>query len=127
MKRALILIVLLSLLLLSLGLFSDLTQRRVAEEYLLETAQMRRQLHYGGTPVLREMLSQLNARWERDSRWLNCLIDHHHTRAVSTALRQLGSALEMGLETETIKALDLLQDAFGDIHQSDFPSLENVL
>lgn len=127
MRRAYILIVVLSIAAVGLGLWMDLTQQNIAREYLMETEQMRRQLSYGNMEVLREGQAHLYAKWEKDSRWLNCLIDHHHTRAVSTALLQLSTALEQGWKEEAFKALDLLQDAFTDIEQSDFPSLHNVL
>lgn len=127
MKRAVILIITLSIFALGFGLWMDLTQRSVARDYLQETEQMRRQLAYGEMDVLREAQNHLYERWQKDSRWLNCLIDHHHTRAVSSALLQLSTALEQGWKEEALQAIDLLQDALNDIEESDFPRLDNVL
>jgi len=127
MKRAVILIVVLSISAIGLGLWMDLTQRSIARDYLQETEQMRRQLLYGDMEVLRNGQSHLQDRWRKDSRWLNCLIDHHHTRAVSAALLKLSTALEQGWQGEAFQALDLLRDAFTEIGESDFPRLDNVL
>lgn len=127
MKRAFLLIITLAVFSVGFGLWMDLTQRGVARDYLQETEQMRRQLLYGDMEVLREGQRHLNARWQKDSRWLNCLIDHHHTRAVSSALLQLSTALEHGWKEEALKALDLLQDALNEISGSDFLRLDNVL
>lgn len=127
MKRAVILIITLTIFAVGFGLWMDITRRSVAEDYLQETEQMRRQLAYGDMDVIRDAQSNLQARWQKDSRWLNCVIDHHHTRAVSSALLQLSTALEQGWKEEALKAIDLLQDALKDIEESDFLRLDNVL
>ena len=127
MKRAVILIITLTIFAVGFGLWMDITRRSVAGDYLQETEQMRRQLAYGDMDVIRDAQSNLQARWQKDSRWLNCVIDHHHTRAVSSALLQLSTALEQGWKEEALKAIDLLQDALKDIEESDFLRLDNVL
>lgn len=127
MKRAVILIITLTIFAVGFGLWMDITRRSVAGDYLQETEQMRRQLAYGDMDVIRDAQSNLQVRWQKDSRWLNCVIDHHHTRAVSSALLQLSTALEQGWKEEALKAIDLLQDALKDIEESDFLRLDNVL
>ena len=66
-------------------------------------------------------LIYLHAQWQHDAVWLNYLISHHHTRAVSTAMVELSTALERQWDTETFQALDALEDALRDVEQSDFP------
>ena len=127
MRRAYLLIILLTVAAVGLGLWADLTQRSVARDYLHQTETLRRQVKAGEMEAAEEAEASIHAKWDKDSLWLNCLIDHHHTRAVSTAFLQLSTALEMGWADESMKALDLLQDAFTDIGQSDFPHLYNVL
>lgn len=126
MRRAYMLIVMLTIASVGLGLWADLTQRSVARQYLFQTENIRQQVIAGEMGAAQDAETAVNAKWDKDSRWLNCLIDHHHTRAVSTAFLQLSTALEMGWTDESLKALDLLQDAFTDIGQSDFPHLFNV-
>lgn len=50
-----------------------------------------------------------------------------NTRAVSTAMVELSTALERQWDTETFQALDALEDALRDVEQSDFPYWENIL
>ena len=69
----------------------------------------------------------LHAKWQHDAVWLNYLISHHHTRAVSAAMVELATALERQWDVETFQALDELEDALRDVEQSDFPYWENIL
>ena len=77
--------------------------------------------------LLLTRLIYLHAQWQHDAVWLNYLISHHHTRAVSTAMVELSTALERQWDTETFQALDALEDALRDVEQSDFPYWENIL
>lgn len=126
MRRAVILITVLTVLCVGLGLWMDLSQRRVAQEYLRNVNGLRVSLREGDTREAVEKQTLLQARWKRDSRWLNCLISHHHTRAVSLAMIQLSTAMEYGWEKETWQALDLVEDALRDVEGSDFPYVENI-
>ena len=127
MRRAYALIIILTAVSVALGLWADLTQRNLAQEYLHQAERLRRQVAQGKMEAARDAENLLHAKWDKDSLWLNCLIDHHHTRAVSTAFLQLSTALDMGWQIESLKSLDLLEDALTDIGQSDFPHLNNVL
>ena len=69
----------------------------------------------------------LHARWEHDADWLNFLIGHHHTRAVTSAMLQLSTALEQRWRDESLRALDGVMDALSEVESSDFATLENIL
>ena len=127
MRRAMILIVLLSVGCVGLGLWMDLAQRNVAGGYLKDVAGIRACLLEGRTEDALAEQAYLHARWQHDAHWLNGLISHHHTRAVSLAMVQLATALERGWEEEVWQALDLLEDALRDVEGSDFPYVENIL
>lgn len=127
MRRAVILIVVLMPLSLGLGLWTDISQQRVAREYLSGSTFIRALLMENNIEQAQAEQAYLHAKWQQDAKWLNCIISHHHTRAVTTALIQLATALDEGWEQEQLKALDQLEDALRDVEQSDFPYLENIL
>ena len=127
MRRAIVLITVLTLVAVGLGLWTDLLQQRVAREYLEGATLLRTYLKESDSQAAAHEQAYLHAKWQQDAKWLNCLISHHHTRAVSTAMISLATALDMGWEEEIYQALDALEDALKDVEQSDFPYLENIL
>lgn len=127
MRRAVILIVVMLVLSVSLGLWMDLSQRAVAREYLDASTGIRALLEAGQPQNALNEQAYWHAKWQHDAKWLNCLISHHHTRAVTTAMVELATALQQGWEDEALRALNKLDDALGDVEQSDFPALENIL
>ena len=127
MRRAITLIVVLTVLCVGLGLWMDLSQRRVAAGYLEGTERIRELLREGKTDEAMAEQAYLHACWEHDARWLNCFVSHHHTRAVALSMVQLATALEHGYQAETWQALDELEDALRDVEGSDFPYPENIL
>ena len=106
MRRAVTLIVVLTALCLGLGLWLDLESRMEAAAH--EQA-------------------YLHARWQYDAGWLNFLIGHHHTRAVTSAMLHLSTALEQRWQDESLRALDEAVDALSEVESSDFATLENIL
>ena len=127
MRRALTLIVILTVLSVGPGVWLDVLQRNTARQYKRSFEEVRQAVIAGFPQQARQEQTYLHALWQRDALWLNCLISHHHTRAVNTALLKLDTALEMNWNQEALQALDELYDALGDIESSDFMSLENVL
>ena len=119
MRRSVILITVILVLCLSLGIWMDVSQQQVARKYL-DSVRLIRELAY-------DEQRYLHAKWQHDAVWLNYLISHHHTRAVSAAMVELSTALERQWDTETFQALDALEDALRDVEQSDFPYWENIL
>lgn len=55
------------------------------------------------------------------------LIGHHHTRAVTSAMLHLSTALEQRWRDETLRALDEVVNALSEVESSDFATLENIL
>lgn len=127
MRRAIWLIVILTVAGLVGGLCADTTQRQTAREYLGGMADVREAVTAGDTQEAAARYAPWQARWQRDKDWLNCLISHHHTRAVSLSMRQLDTALAHGWRDEALRALDELEDALGDIETGDSPLWENIL
>ena len=127
MRRAVLLISILSVLAVGLGLWVDLEQRQVAREYMDGVGMVRWLMDQGEIEKAAQEQAYLHAQWQHDAKWLNCLISHHHTRAVTTAMIELAAALENRWDDEILRALDKAEDALSDIEGSDFCTLENIL
>lgn len=127
MRRAVILIVALTVLSVGLSVWLDLSQRNTARGYMDSFGLVREALEQGKMDEAAQEQAYLHARWQHDAKWLNCLISHHHTRAVNTAMLELATALEQRWPDEALRALDRVMDALGDVASSDFASLENIL
>ena len=93
MRRAVTLIVVLTVLCLGLGLWLDLTQRHTAREYLDALDVVRTEVLENRMDSAAHEQAYLHARWQYDAGWLNFLIGHHHTRAVTSAMLHLSTAL----------------------------------
>ena len=126
MRRAIVLIVTLMALSIGLGLWLDLTQSHTAREYLEALDGMREAIDAGRLEEAAQEQAYLHARWEHDADWLNFLIGHHHTRAVTSAMLQLAT-LEQRWRDESLRALDGVMDALSEVESSDFATLENIL
>lgn len=126
MRRAIVLIVVMLVLSVSLGLWMDFSQQAVAREYLEASTGIRALLTSGQVENALHEQAYWHAKWQHDAKWLNCLVSHHHTRAVTTAMVELATALEQNWNDEALRALNKLDDALGDVEQSDFPALENI-
>ena len=127
MRRALILIITLSLLSFGGGAALDTLQRRTAQQYLQRLDSLRTLIVQENLREAENREMQLRARWQHDARWLNCMISHHHTRDVSSALLHLATALEMGWQKEALLAADEAVDALEEIQDADFLAWENIL
>lgn len=127
MRRAVTLVVVLTALSFGLGLWADLCQQSTAREYLGALSGLRALVEDGRLEEAAHEQAYLHALWQHDSKWLNCLTSHHHTRAVNTAMLKLSTALEQRWRDEALQALDEAQDALGDIENSDFATVENIL
>ena len=86
MRRAITLIVVLTVMCLGLGLWLDLTQRHTAREYLDALDVVRTEVLENRMDSAAHEQAYLHARWQYDAGWLNFLIGHHHTRAVTSAM-----------------------------------------
>ena len=127
MRRAVILIVLLSLLGFGAGYALDVRQQHTARAYLDALADVRALMLAGQPEAAAREQAYLYARWQGDETWLNCLISHEHTKAVNAALMEMTTAMEQGWGDEALRALDRVYDALCDIERSDFATLENIL
>lgn len=127
MRRSVILITVILTLCVPLGVWMDVSQQRIAREYL-DSVRLIRNLADGGQQEQAcDEQRYLHAQWQHDAVWLNYLISRHHTRAVSSAMVDLSTALERRWDVDALQALDALEDALRDVEQSDFPYWENIL
>ena len=120
-------VVVLTVMCLGLGLWLDLTQRHTAREYLDALDVVRREVLENRMDSAAHEQAYLHARWQYDAGWLNFLIGHHHTRAVTSAMLHLSTALEQRWRDETLRALDEVVNALSEVESSDFATLENIL
>jgi len=109
------------------GLGLDVLQQRTAQKYMQGVETIRQLVIQNDLPAARREQAHLHALWQHDARWLNCLISHHHTRAVTSAMLRLSTALDMGWPVQALMALDDAFDALGDIRTGEFATLENLL
>lgn len=127
MRRAIILIVVLSIIGFGGGAWMDRVQSNTAESYQGNVSLIRQWMKQGDTEKAAIEQARLYSKWEVDAKWLNCFISHHHTRAVSQALQELSTAFEFGWEDEIYRALDRTRDALMDVQCGDRLTIENVL
>ena len=127
MRRALILIISLSLLSFGCGFWLDHLRFRTADEYLQQAEAIRllAQKERWQEALKQERL--VCAHWEQDERWLKCLIEHHHSRAVDAAFLQLDTALVNQWMDEALPALDELHMALTEIREDHLPALNHIL
>ena len=126
MRRALILIITLSLLCFGAGLTLDRLQVSTAQQYLNRLHGLRMLVEDEAFSDASAGHRSLHAQWLRDEKWMNCLISHHHTRAVSEAMQQLETALRMGWQVESMQAINDALAALEEIHDAHRMSLQNV-
>jgi len=124
-KRAIILIAVLTVICLSVSIAVDLYEARTAESYLQALRELREVILAGDMAEARAMGSRMSEQWRHDSARLNFFISHHRTRLVTTAMLQLTTALEMEWRDDALKAVDLIQDALDHVHDGDFYRWEN--
>ena len=127
MRRALILIITLALFTFGCGFWLDMLQRDTAEAYLEGVSAIREAVMDGRMDDAAMDQAHLHAMWQHDSAWLNCLISHHHTRNVGSALLKLSTGLELESRVLSLMALDEAQDALEEVATSDLPVWENIL
>ena len=127
MRRALILILVLTAGTFGSGWWLDHLQQHTAENYMAKLAQVRAMVLDGSMEKARKEEAHLHALWQHDSAWLNCLVDHHHTRDISSALLKLSTALERNWADEALRAMDEALDALGEVAESELPKWENIL
>ena len=127
MKRALVLIVVLTAGTFGCGWWLDHLQQHTACRYLAMLDEVRTAVLDSRMDDARREESHLHALWQHDAGWLNTLISHHHTRDVNSALLKLATALEMNWHERAILALDEARDALDEVAHSDLPAWENIL
>jgi len=127
MRRALILIITLSLLTFGCGLWLDDLQKDTAFRYLEGIETIRQAVKDNRMDAARREQAYWHAMWQHDSDWLNCLISHHHTRNVNAGMMALATALEMEWQVESMQAIDETADALQEIAYSNLPLWENIL
>lgn len=127
MRRALLLILLLTAFTFGCGLSLDHLQQKTALRYLDDLHAVRVLVLEGQMDSAAREQAYLHALWQRDAKWLNCLIDHHHTRDVEGAFLKLATAMEQRWPDEALTAIDEASDALDEVARSDQPCWENIL
>ncbi|MEG0492621.1 MAG: DUF4363 family protein [Clostridia bacterium] len=127
MRRAIVLIVVLSVMGFGLGFYVDNLQRNTARAYLDELAPLREAVAKHQLTKATEEQAYLHAKWQHDQQWLSRITSHLHTREVSAAMLELSTALEQGWRDEALRALDKLKTAFDGILKDEYLTAENLL
>lgn len=127
MRRAVWLIVTLTLLGVGCGIWADITQRDTARGYLAGMEAVREAVLAGDMQSALSEQRYWHALWQHDEEWLNYLASHRQTRAISLAMAKLATALEQSWRDEALRALDEAVDAFEDVERGEMMSWENVL
>ncbi len=127
MKRALTLVIVIFAALIAAAVLTDGMQQRAGERAAEKSERLRRAVWAEDYAEGRKVLDALLQQWEAGESWLNCLISHHHTRAVSAALRRLDSSLRLQEQADVMEALDELDTALDEVRTADAPLLANIL
>ena len=127
MRRALILITVMTLLGTSVGLWMESRLGDICADYVARAEDVRNLIQSGRMEEAAVEQACLFACWQGETRRLNAMVSHHHTRAVDEALLALSTALEEGWRLEALQALDAAQFALRDPESDMTLRWENVL
>ena len=127
MRRAIILIVTLTLFTFTCALLLDRLQRQTADAYLIRLETVRSLVLSGSMDAARSEQAYAHALWQHDAHWLNWLIDHHHTRDMDSAMTRLATALQQENRLASLLLLDEAADVLEEVAQHDLNVLENIL
>ena len=127
MRRALILIMTITLLAFGFGWRMDKLQHDTALAYLEQLDTVRQSVLSGDLDAARAKQAYLHAMWQHDAHWLNCLVDHHHTRDVDGAMLRLATALQEENRILSLLLLDETMDALAEVAERDLAVVENIL
>ncbi len=127
MRRAYILIIALTFFTFTFGYRMDKLQHDTAVRYLTQLQEIREMVLQDDLTAARAEQAYVHALWQHDAHWLNCLIDHHHTRDVNDAMASLASALLQEDKLESLLLLDETMDALEEVAERDMAVLENIL
>ncbi len=127
MRRAVILIVVMTLLGIGLGTWMERSLQLCCRTYADSAGQIRQWLENGDTDRARQEEALLHSRWQEDESWLKMLVSHHHTRSVEESLVKLATSLEHGWYREALLALDAFSDALADLEDDMVLRWDNVL
>lgn len=127
MKRALILIITLSIATFGVSAWVDALQIRAAEGYLEQLHALRQRILTLKPADALDDHARLHERWQKDAHWLNCLSDHFYTRDADSIFRRLKTALEQNDRLEALLTLDDLIDEMEEVAQKDRKMWENII
>lgn len=127
MKRALILIITLTLLTFGCGSWLDALRRSTAQRYLDGLYQVQSAVLSSDMDAAIREQAYLHALWLHDTHWLNALIDHHHTRDVDSGMRRLATSLDQRDKLTSLLMLDEVIGALEEVAQRDVGVWENIL
>jgi len=127
MRRAIILIITLSLLSFGSGFYLDHLRQRTAFSYIQDVENLRQFTISQRWQDAQARERLLAARWQQDAKWLKCLISHHHIREVDAALLRLSTALASRWSDEALPAIDEAFSALSEVYDGHMPVLENIL
>ena len=127
MRRALILILTLTLLCFGSGVYLDHLRQETAQGHLKELEALRQLVLDGRWDDAAQQERLLTAHWQKDARWLKCLISHQHTREVDAALLRLSTGISQRWMEESLPALDEAHEALREVYDGHMPVLENVV
>ena len=94
MRRKLVTIAVVVLMLTALGLVEQIGVRRITDRALAETGALKTAVENGEMDTAKEKAHALDRAWDRQTKWLEMLVDHGSTDDVRYALSRLIAALE---------------------------------
>ena len=127
MKRAVILIVVMTLLGAGTGIWMERSLQETCGWYLAQEEALRRLVEGDALADALQKQRYVHGRWQEESRKLNAMVSHHHTRSVDDALLSLTTALEHGWQKDALHSLDALHDSLMDLEMDMTLRWENVL
>ena len=127
MKRALILMISLTLLTFGTAWGLDTLQQRTALAYLDGLHALRQTIRSGRMDDALLEQAYLHALWQHDAHWMNALMDHCNIRDVDGAMQRLSTALEEHNRLASLLLLDEVIDLLEEVSLHNRYLWENIM
>ena len=126
MKRACLLIAVLTLIPVGLTFWADAQQHQTAMFYQKRLRSVISLTESGNLQEALDQQNELTALWQRDEKRLNHFADHFSTRQVSEAMGKASVSLGYGWHKEALMALDEARQALLELQQGQKAAFENI-
>ena len=127
MKRQLIITVIATVLVLTLGIVCETASYRISTAYRQRLLTVGAALGRGNWQDALQRTLEISEQWEKQCGIVQLWINHGDTDQVTQGLLQLRAAILYQDELEALEAFDACMENFGHLHHRDAFTLKNIL